>query len=103
MSRPLQDRITDMFTNTCLHQLFERQVESVPAAQSAVICEDEQITYHELNCRANQLARHLRALGAGPILVSLFRKRSANYITLLSLPGTNVQSDMGSENHARRV
>jgi non-ribosomal peptide synthetase component F len=92
-----------MFTNTCLHQLFERQVESVPAAQSAVICEDEQITYHELNCRANQLARHLRALGAEPILVSLFRKRSANYITLLSLPGTNVQSDMGSENHARRV
>jgi amino acid adenylation domain-containing protein len=49
----------------CVHQLFEEQVERTPAAV-AVVCEDQQLTYRELNERANQLARHLRGLGVGP-------------------------------------
>jgi amino acid adenylation domain-containing protein len=66
-----------MPNSTCLHELFERQVECVPAAQSAVICEEEEITYSELNCRANQLARHLRMLGAGPeTLIGICVERS---------------------------
>ena len=49
----------------CIHQLFEAQVERTPDA-IAVSLEDRQLTYEELNRRANQLAHHLRSLGVGP-------------------------------------
>jgi non-ribosomal peptide synthetase component F len=49
----------------CLHELFEEQVELTPDA-TAVVFQDRQLTYRELNERANQLARHLRGLGVGP-------------------------------------
>ena len=44
----------------CLHQLLETQAALRPAA-IAVVCGDEQLTYAELNGRANQLARLLAA------------------------------------------
>jgi len=49
----------------CIHQLFESQVEQTPDA-IAVVLEDQQLTYQELNRRTNQLANHLRVLGVGP-------------------------------------
>ncbi len=49
----------------CFHQLFEAQVERTPEAV-AVTFENQQLTYRELNRRANQLARHLKKLGVGP-------------------------------------
>ena len=49
----------------CLHELFEAQVERTPDAV-AVVFEDKQLTYRELNERADQLAHHLRRLGVGP-------------------------------------
>ncbi|OYE01267.1 condensation domain-containing protein, partial [Nostoc sp. 'Peltigera membranacea cyanobiont' 232] len=49
----------------CIHQLFEAQVERTPDAV-AVVFEDEQLTYCELNTRANQLAHYLQALGVKP-------------------------------------
>jgi non-ribosomal peptide synthetase component F len=48
-----------------IHQLFEEQVERRPDAL-AVVFEDRQLTYGELNARANQLAHHLIALGIRP-------------------------------------
>ncbi|HEX6717999.1 MAG TPA: amino acid adenylation domain-containing protein [Pyrinomonadaceae bacterium] len=64
----------------CVHQLFEVQVERTPDAVAAVI-EDTQITYRELNNRANQLAHHLRKLGVGPeLLVGLYGERSLESI-----------------------
>jgi amino acid adenylation domain-containing protein len=45
-----------------IHQLFEEQVAKTPKA-IAVVYEDQQISYQELNLRANQLARHLQTLG----------------------------------------
>jgi len=45
-----------------LHQLFEEQVEKTPD-NIAVVYEDKQLTYKELNERANQIARRLRAMG----------------------------------------
>jgi amino acid adenylation domain-containing protein len=51
--------------NDCFHRLFEAQVERTPDAV-AVAYKDERLTYRELNRRADQLAHHLRALGAGP-------------------------------------
>jgi amino acid adenylation domain-containing protein len=48
-----------------IHALFERQAERHPDAV-AVQFEDQQLSYGELNRRANQLAHHLRGLGVGP-------------------------------------
>jgi amino acid adenylation domain-containing protein len=48
--------------NTCIHQLFEAQVERTPAAIAAIF-EGERLTYAELNAKANQLAHHLQKLG----------------------------------------
>jgi amino acid adenylation domain-containing protein len=64
----------------CIHQLFEAQVERTPDA-IAVVLEAEQLTYGELNRRANQLAHHLRALGVGPeVLVAICLERSLEMV-----------------------
>ena len=60
----------------CIHQLLEEQAERTPDS-IAVVYEDEQITYRELNARANRLAHYLRQLGVGPdVLVGLCVERS---------------------------
>ncbi len=51
--------------DTCIHHLFEAQVERTPEAR-AVVGEGESLTYRQLNDRANQLAHHLQALGVAP-------------------------------------
>jgi aspartate racemase len=56
---------TDYPSNTCIHQLFEAQAEQTPNAVAAVFG-SEQLTYRELNHRANQLAHYLQGLGVGP-------------------------------------
>ncbi|QOQ56761.1 non-ribosomal peptide synthase/polyketide synthase [Bacillus amyloliquefaciens] len=50
------------FPQTPVYQLFEEQSQRTPD-QAAVIDKDRQLTYGELNKRANQLARTLRAKG----------------------------------------
>jgi amino acid adenylation domain-containing protein len=60
----------------CIHQLFEAQVARTPDAVAAVF-EDQELTYRELNVRANQVAHHLQALGVGPeVLVGIYVERS---------------------------
>jgi len=56
---------TDYPRESCIHELFEQQAQDCPGAIAAVY-EDEQITYGELNRRANQLAHHLQLLGVQP-------------------------------------
>ncbi|MDZ7993449.1 MAG: non-ribosomal peptide synthetase [Nostoc sp. EfeVER01] len=64
----------------CIHQLFETQVEKTPDA-IAVVFEDEQISYRELNQRANQLAHYLQSLGVGSeVLVGLCVERSLEMV-----------------------
>jgi len=71
---------TDYPKDQCVHQLFEAQAKRTPDAV-AVVYEDEQLTYHELNHRANQLARYLQTQGVGPeILVGLCVERSLEMI-----------------------
>jgi amino acid adenylation domain-containing protein/non-ribosomal peptide synthase protein (TIGR01720 family) len=48
--------------DSCMHQVFERQVERTPTA-TAVVFGEETVTYEELNRRANQLAHYLRDRG----------------------------------------
>ncbi|KAF9347555.1 hypothetical protein BGX34_003024, partial [Mortierella sp. NVP85] len=51
--------------NLCIHQLFEIQVDKTPDA-TAIVYEDQSLTYSELDSRANRLAHHLIGLGVGP-------------------------------------
>jgi amino acid adenylation domain-containing protein len=53
------------FSSIHFHDLFAQQAAARPQ-HPAVICNDEQLSYSELNTRANQLARYLQTLGAGP-------------------------------------
>ena len=46
----------------CVHELFEEQAERTPDAVAVADGHDE-VTYRELNRRANQLAHHLRGMG----------------------------------------
>ena len=46
----------------CIQQLFEEQVERTPHG-TAVVSNDQKLTYQELNERSNQLAHYLRRLG----------------------------------------
>ncbi|MFN7216594.1 amino acid adenylation domain-containing protein, partial [Microcystis sp.] len=64
----------------CIHQLFEEQVKRTPDA-IAVVCSQQQLTYNELNNRANQLAHYLRKLGVKPEeLVGICLERSLEMI-----------------------
>jgi non-ribosomal peptide synthetase component F len=64
----------------CFHQLFEVQVEETPDVV-ALVSEREQLTYRELNERANQLGNYLRTLGVGPeVLVGICMERSVEMI-----------------------
>ncbi|MBN3775130.1 non-ribosomal peptide synthetase, partial [Burkholderia sp. Se-20378] len=49
----------------CIHQLFEDQVRRAPEA-TALVFEDETLSYAQLNAQANRLAHHLIALGVRP-------------------------------------
>ncbi|MEM9216874.1 MAG: amino acid adenylation domain-containing protein [Cyanobacteria bacterium P01_F01_bin.150] len=67
-------------TASCIHQLFEGQVERTPDA-IAVVFESEQVTYKQLNQRANQLAHHLQSLGVQPeVLVGICVERSIEMV-----------------------
>ncbi|HQA67127.1 MAG TPA: amino acid adenylation domain-containing protein [Aggregatilineales bacterium] len=67
----------------CLHESFEALAAQHPDAE-AVVYGEKVLTFGELNRRANQLARHLRARGAGPEkLVGLTVERSAEMVVAL--------------------
>ena len=60
----------------CIQELFEQQVEYASNA-IAVVCDQQSLTYLELNERANQLAHHLREVGVvSDTVVGIYVKRS---------------------------
>jgi amino acid adenylation domain-containing protein len=70
-------------TEICLHQLFEQQVAVAPASV-AVLSGAQELSYGELNERANQLAHYLRSLGVGAeSLVGVCLRRSAEMVVAL--------------------
>lgn len=65
---------------TCFPQLFEAQVGRTPDA-IAVVCEGVELSYGELNRRANRLAHRLREQGVGPdVVVPVFLERSPDLL-----------------------
>jgi len=84
---------------SCVHELFERQVERAPDA-AAVLFESRRVSYGELNGRANRLARHLRRLGVGPdVRVAICVERGpemvAAMLAVLKAGGAYVPLDAG--------
>ncbi|HVG20255.1 MAG TPA: amino acid adenylation domain-containing protein, partial [Blastocatellia bacterium] len=77
------DTAGDYSLDYCIHELFEAQAESTPQA-TALIFEGQRLSYEELNRRANQLARHLRAEGIGPeAVVGISMERSLEMVIAL--------------------
>lgn len=67
----------------CVHDLFTAHANERPDAV-AVVCAGAQLTYAELNCRANQLAHHLRRRRVGPErIVALAIDRSLDLVVAL--------------------
>ena len=67
----------------CVPELFAEQVSRTPSAV-AVRYEDTQLTYGELNARANQLAHYLQAVGVGPeVPVGVLLERSLEMMVAL--------------------
>jgi len=70
-------------SNRCIHQLFEAQAQRTPNA-TALIHEDIQLSYGELNQRSNQLAHFLKKLGVGPEwVVGICIERSPEMVVAL--------------------
>jgi amino acid adenylation domain-containing protein len=64
----------------CIHQLIEQQAARTPD-NIAVVFENQQLTYAQLNTRANQLAHHLQELGVTPeSVVALCVERSLDML-----------------------
>ena len=77
------DTKRDYPQDKCIHQLFEEQVERTPDAV-AVVFEDQQLTYHEINARANRLAHYLRKRGVNlETLVAVCMERSAEMVVAI--------------------
>src|SRR5579863_4229323 len=84
----------------CVPQLVAQQAAATPAA-IAVVAGHEQLTYQELNRRANQLAHYLQTLGVGPnTLVGLCVERSLDLVVgllgILKAGGAYVPLDPSS-------
>jgi amino acid adenylation domain-containing protein len=69
------NRTEKQFSPALVHELFEQQAERTPEAV-AVMFEGQELSYGELNRRANQLASYLRKSGVGPeVCVGVFLER----------------------------
>ncbi|WP_394839095.1 amino acid adenylation domain-containing protein [Pendulispora rubella] len=70
----------DPAEGTTVHARFESQVRRSPHA-IALAFEDQELTYAELNARANRIAHHLRKQGVGPdVFVGLCLERSLDMV-----------------------
>ncbi|GAB2883343.1 amino acid adenylation domain-containing protein [Microbulbifer echini] len=67
----------------CIHHLIEKQVE-FRRDEIALTCGGNQLTYLELNTRANQLARYLKERGANTeVLIGVYLERSTDMVVAL--------------------
>jgi amino acid adenylation domain-containing protein len=77
------DTTVDYPRGVCLHELFEQQAERTPNS-IALIFEDQHLTYHQLNLKANCLAHLLLARGVKiESVVGLLMERSLEMVISL--------------------
>ncbi|MGZ4123463.1 MAG: condensation domain-containing protein, partial [Tumebacillaceae bacterium] len=77
------DTMVEYPQDVCLHQLFEQQVARTPDAV-AVVFEEQELTYRELNEQANRLAHYLQKQQVGPeVLVGVCMERSLEMVISL--------------------
>ncbi|WP_292877327.1 non-ribosomal peptide synthetase/type I polyketide synthase [Nostoc sp. NMS1] len=70
----------DYPNNQCIHQIIAEQAKQTPEAV-AIVFDNQQLTYRELNDRANQLAHYLQTLGVKPeVPVGICVERSLEMI-----------------------
>ncbi len=70
----------DYARTECIHRLFERRAADFPN-KTALVSQNEQWTYRDLNRRANDVARKLVALGAGPkVLIGICMDRTPGMV-----------------------
>jgi amino acid adenylation domain-containing protein len=68
------------YPRSCVHKLFEEQVRRTPDA-IALVYEDRELTYAQLNASANRLAHALSGLGVGPnVMVGICLERSVEMV-----------------------
>ncbi|MBA6257663.1 MULTISPECIES: non-ribosomal peptide synthetase [unclassified Colwellia] len=83
LTNELNNSKTDYVQNKCIHELFEKQVQQTPD-NIAVIFEDKQLTYRELNETSNQIANFLLSQGVtSETLVGICLDRSFEMIAAL--------------------
>ena len=76
-------RTGDVPTDGCLHRLIEARTRATPDAL-AVAWADQEVTYAELNRRANRVAHHLVGLGIGPeARVGVLMQRTPSLVAAL--------------------
>lgn len=76
----LNDTAVEYPKEVLIHELFEQQVEKTPD-NVALVYEGSELTYKQLNARANQLAHYLQEQGVGPnVLVGLCMQRSLEMV-----------------------
>ena len=79
----LNDTTARYRADATIHELVTEQAARTPDAP-AVLDEHEQLSYRDLDERANRLANHLRGLGVGPeVLVGMCVDRSAEMIVAM--------------------
>ncbi|MCK4258963.1 MAG: amino acid adenylation domain-containing protein [Halanaerobiales bacterium] len=88
LSREEREQILQKFNNTkaeypkdrMIHELFEEKVKLRPD-NTALVFEEQKLTYQEFNEKANQLARRLRKQGVKPdSIVAIVTKRSVEML-----------------------
>ena len=107
MSKEERDEVIEGWNDTrreygesrCVHEIFEQEAES-GADKVAVIFDDQQLTYGELNRRANNLAHRLRELGVGAeVRVGIYVERSMEMVVgligIMKAGGAYVPLDVG--------
>ncbi|MBL8300797.1 MAG: amino acid adenylation domain-containing protein [Rhodanobacteraceae bacterium] len=78
--RGLNDTARSYPLDRCIHELFEAQVDQTPDV-SALKFENHELSYAQLDERANRLAHYLRAQGVGPdARVGLLVERSLEMV-----------------------
>ena len=107
MSKEERDEVIQGWNDTrreyeegrCVHEIFEQEVDR-RADKVAVIFDDQQLTYGELNRRANHLAHRLRELGVGAeVRVGIYVERSMEMVVgligIMKAGGAYVPLDVG--------